>query len=127
MKTVFSMGIFLGLILACNTKPTAGDYKTLEWFCGRGALTVTKTFEASRHGKVLLALDNSSLCKSSGIRMQVMAGGKAIFEETVAEFPFNRDWDIESGADMSVTTRVVDVDSSIQCIQLGDVRVTVKY
>jgi hypothetical protein len=126
MKLFLPLLLF-GLLGSCKSTPPAAPLETIEWFVGRGAMTVTKSFETTAFGKVLLALDDSSLCKSSGIKYRVEAGGQVLAEETVVDFPVNRDWVVAAGTAVTVNTTVVDVDSTIQCIQLGDVRVTVKF
>lgn len=126
MKTSIFPILLLALLLpACkNSRYTP---QTLEWTCGEGALTVTKTLTVGKPGDLTLTLGPSSLCQSDGIKVVVTANGKPVYEEIVSKFPFTQTWKLEPKASVSITTEVTDVESNIQCIRLGEVTCTAKY
>lgn len=129
MKTVFLFTLtILTLVYGCDCNGNGnGNQKTIEWLCGQTAAEVTKTFKAGAAGNVSMTLENVSLCASSGIRILVLANNQQVYQEMAIQFPFVKTLTVDPNADVSFTTEVAEYNPDVQCVQLGDAKITVKY
>jgi hypothetical protein len=122
---LFLIAASCGLLLAC--KHARRDQQTVEWKCGEGALSITKTFPKDHSGELTLTLDKHSLCQSNGIKVLIASAEQTVFLDTIVKFPFAQTWKTDRKDSITVTTDVVGVPSNIRCIRLGEVTCTVKY
>ena len=116
-------------IFACK-KETTSPSKIEKWTLKSEQPELVKIIQSTSNPELSFSIESQSLCPGYGLEYTISSDNTTIAKDTVLKSntdPFQEDFQIPKNSEVTIRTKIVDIEPAILCVWLGEVDCTIEY